>query len=324
MIRFMTVAVCLVLASPGLDAANKEESRLEESGVVIEEILAIDDNIPQDLLDKAECVIVIPSMLKIAIGIGGSYGRGAMVCRTGQSFDGPWGAPAMYALEGGSVGLQIGAQATDLVLLVMNDRGVKALLNSKVTLGGNASAAADPRAATRAPRPTRRCAPRFSATPALAGCSPACRSRARRCVLTMTPASRSTDGAFPRTPSSPVRESPCRRPDVDSWMRWRKTLRATNHRKLQERTMTNTFAPLLARGRAGHPCVVAARTGAEPARGASTRNPCSRRPPSTISGRPRRRSSATRASGTCRPPKFSGAAPGRSAATAAAPVMCRA
>ncbi len=145
MIRFMTVAVCLVLASPGLDAADKEESRLEESGVVIEEILAIDDNIPQDLLDKAECVIVIPSMLKIAIGIGGSYGRGAMVCRTGQSFDGPWGAPAMYALEGGSVGLQIGAQATDLVLLVMNDRGVKALLNSKVTLGGNASAAAGPK-----------------------------------------------------------------------------------------------------------------------------------------------------------------------------------
>ena len=145
MIRFMTVVVCLVLASAGLSAANKEQDRLEDAGVVLEEILAIDDNIPQDLLDKAECVIVIPSMLKVALGIGGSYGRGAMVCRTGPGFDGPWGAPAMYALDGGSFGLQLGGQATDLVLLVMNERGVKALLNSKVKLGGSASAAAGPK-----------------------------------------------------------------------------------------------------------------------------------------------------------------------------------
>ncbi len=129
------MAVCLALASTGLDAANKEQSRLEDAGVVLEEILAIDDNIPQELLDKAECVIVIPSMLKVAVGIGGSYGRGAMVCRTGPGFDGPWGAPAMYALDGGSFGLQLGGQATDLVLLVMNDRGITALLNSKVKLG---------------------------------------------------------------------------------------------------------------------------------------------------------------------------------------------
>ena len=145
MIRFMTVVVCLVLASTGLRAANKEEGRLQDAGVVIEEILAIDDNIPQDLLDKAECVIVIPSMLKVALGIGGSYGRGAMVCRTGLGYDGPWGAPAMYALDGGSFGLQLGGQATDLVLLVMNERGVKALLNNKVKLGGSASAAAGPK-----------------------------------------------------------------------------------------------------------------------------------------------------------------------------------
>ena len=145
MIRSMTVAVCLVLASISLGAANKEEDRLEDSGVVIEEVLAIDDNIPQDLLDKAECVIVIPSMLKVALGIGGSYGRGAMVCRTGQRFDGPWGAPAMYAFDAGSFGFQLGGQATDLVLLVMNERGVKALLNSKVTLGGSASVAAGPK-----------------------------------------------------------------------------------------------------------------------------------------------------------------------------------
>ena len=145
MIRFMAVAVCLVLASTGLNAANKEQSRLEDAGVVLEEILAIDDNIPQDLLDRAECVIVIPSMVKVAVGIGGSYGRGAMVCRTGLGYDGPWGAPAMYALDGGSFGLQLGAQATDLVLLVMNDRGITALLNSKVKLGANASAAAGPK-----------------------------------------------------------------------------------------------------------------------------------------------------------------------------------
>src|SRR5688500_7729835 len=145
MIRSVTLVVCLALASAGLYAADKELDRLEEAGVVVEEVLAIDDNIPQALLDKAEGVIVIPSMLKIALGIGGSYGRGAMVCRTGSGFDGPWGAPAMYALDGGSFGFQLGGQATDLVLLVMNDRGVKALLNSQVKLGGSASAAAGPK-----------------------------------------------------------------------------------------------------------------------------------------------------------------------------------
>ena len=145
MTRFMTLVVCLVLASTGLGAANKEESRLEDAGVVIEEILAIEDNIPRDLLDRAECVIVIPSMLKVALGVGGTYGRGAMVCRSGVGYDGPWGAPAMYALDGGSFGLQLGGQATDLVLLVMNERGVAALLNNKVKLGGSASAAAGPK-----------------------------------------------------------------------------------------------------------------------------------------------------------------------------------
>ena len=145
MIRFMTGVVCLVLASTSLDAANKEQDRLDDAGIVLEEVLAIDDNIPRDLLDKAECVIVIPSMLKVALGIGGSYGRGAMVCRSGPGYDGPWGAPAMYALDGGSFGLQLGGQATDLVLLVMNTRGVNALLNSKVKLGGSASAAAGPK-----------------------------------------------------------------------------------------------------------------------------------------------------------------------------------
>jgi len=148
MLRYLTLALCFVLGSAVLDAANKEQGRLENCGVVMQEVLDVPDNIPQELLEKAECVIVIPSMTKLALGIGGSYGRGAMVCRTGKAFNGPWGAPAMYSLEGGSVGFQIGAESTDLVLLVMNNRGVDALLSSKVKLGADASAAAGPKGRT--------------------------------------------------------------------------------------------------------------------------------------------------------------------------------
>jgi lipid-binding SYLF domain-containing protein len=124
---------------------TKEQERLHESGVVLKEILNIPDNIPQGLLDKAECVIVIPSVKKLAFGVGASYGRGAMTCRSGEHFTGPWSAPAMYALEGGSIGLQIGGQGTDFVLLVMNPRGAESVLKSKVKLGGDASAAAGPK-----------------------------------------------------------------------------------------------------------------------------------------------------------------------------------
>jgi lipid-binding SYLF domain-containing protein len=124
---------------------KKETDRLDNCGTVLKEIMDIPDNIPQDLLDKAECVIVFPSVLKAAFIIGGSYGRGAMTCRTGQHFTGPWGAPTMMALEGGSVGFQLGGQATDFVLLVMNPRGAKAILHSKVKLGADASAAAGPK-----------------------------------------------------------------------------------------------------------------------------------------------------------------------------------
>jgi SH3 domain-containing YSC84-like protein 1 len=145
MLRYFTLALCFVLGSAALDAANKEQGRLENCGVVMQEVLDIPDNIPQELLEKAECVIVIPSMTKVALGIGGSYGRGAMVCRTGTMFNGPWGAPAMYSLEGGSVGFQLGAESTDVVLLVMNNRGVDALLDSQVKLGAGASAAAGPK-----------------------------------------------------------------------------------------------------------------------------------------------------------------------------------
>ena len=145
MSRYLSLAICFVMASATLGAQNKEQTRLESCGTVMQEVLDIPDNIPEELLGKAECVIVIPSMTKVAMGIGGSYGRGALVCRTGATFNGPWGAPAMYTLEGGSFGLQLGAESTDVIMLVMNKRGVDALLSSKVKLGGNLSAAAGPK-----------------------------------------------------------------------------------------------------------------------------------------------------------------------------------
>jgi lipid-binding SYLF domain-containing protein len=133
-----------LLATTTLFAKNKEQERLENSGVVMQEIMNLPDNIPQDVMERAKCVIVFPSVLKAAFVVGASYGRGAMVCRTGKEFHGPWGSPAMYALEGGSVGVQIGGQATDLVLLIMNDAGAQSILSSKVKLGGDASIAAGP------------------------------------------------------------------------------------------------------------------------------------------------------------------------------------
>jgi lipid-binding SYLF domain-containing protein len=144
--RSLSLLLAFSMISLPLSADNKKEAdRLDNSGTVLKEILDIPDDIPQDLLDKAECVIVYPSVLKAAFVIGASYGRGAMTCRTGEHFTGPWGAPTMMALEGGSVGLQLGGQATDFVLLVMNPRGAKAILSSKVKLGANASAAAGPK-----------------------------------------------------------------------------------------------------------------------------------------------------------------------------------
>jgi SH3 domain-containing YSC84-like protein 1 len=126
------------------DRQKREQDRLQNADLVMQEILKVPDNIPRDLLDRARCVIVMPSVLKAAFVIGGSYGRGAMVCRTGKNFAGPWGAPAMYALEGASVGFQIGGEATDFVFLVMNNRGADSLLHSEVRLGADASAAAGP------------------------------------------------------------------------------------------------------------------------------------------------------------------------------------
>src|ERR1700734_4029658 len=145
MIRKTIIVVCLgLMATTTLFAQNKEQRRLENSGVVMQEIMDIPDNLPHDVMQKAECVIVFPAVLKAAFVVGASYGRGAMVCRTGKEFHGPWGSPAVMALEGGSIGFQIGGQATDLVLLIMNDRGAQSILSSKVKLGGDASIAAGP------------------------------------------------------------------------------------------------------------------------------------------------------------------------------------
>jgi SH3 domain-containing YSC84-like protein 1 len=145
MARKSILVACMgLMATAPLFAANKEQKRLENAGVVMHEVLNMPEGIPRDVMDKAECVIVFPSLLKAAFVVGASYGRGAMVCRTGADFRGPWGAPAMYALEGGSVGFQIGGQATDLVLLIMNSRGASSILESKVKLGGDASVAAGP------------------------------------------------------------------------------------------------------------------------------------------------------------------------------------
>jgi SH3 domain-containing YSC84-like protein 1 len=135
-----------VFLLPAFAADNEKESdRVKEAGQVMKEIINIPDDIPKDLIDRAECIIILPSVKKLAIGIGASYGRGVMTCRSGEHFTGPWGAPAMYALEGGNIGLQLGGQATDFVLLVMNPHGAESLMGSKVKLGADAAAAAGPK-----------------------------------------------------------------------------------------------------------------------------------------------------------------------------------
>jgi len=140
--------LCAWLSSAFAVSNEKEQERVKDSGQVLKEILDIPDDIPQDLLDKAECIVVLPSVKKAAFGIGASYGRGVMICRSGAHYTGLWGPPALYALEGGSIGFQLGVQGTDFVLLVMNPQGAKSLLSSKVRLGADASAAAGPKGRT--------------------------------------------------------------------------------------------------------------------------------------------------------------------------------
>ena len=142
---FLAVLVISSVASAAdTKAKQKQEDRLQNAGTVMDEILNIPDNIPHELLAKAKCVVVLPSVVKAAFIVGGTYGRGAMVCRNGNDFTGTWGTPAMYVLEGGSFGFQIGGEATDFVLLIMNERGASSLLHSKVKLGGDLSVAAGP------------------------------------------------------------------------------------------------------------------------------------------------------------------------------------
>jgi lipid-binding SYLF domain-containing protein len=137
------ISLTLALAFPLL-AQDKESDRVENAGKVMQEILNAPDSIPQSVLDKTDCVVILPSVLKFAIGIGGSYGRGVMTCRGGSNFHGPWGAPTMMALEGGSAGLQLGGNATDFILLLMSPRSANSILKSKVKIGGDATAAAGP------------------------------------------------------------------------------------------------------------------------------------------------------------------------------------
>lgn len=143
--RFFSLVVVMALVGLPTYAQKDENNRIRNAGKVMVEILNVPDDIPADLLEKAECVIVLPSVMKAAFIVGGSYGRGVMSCRSGPNFNGPWSAPAMMALEGASVGFQIGGQATDFVLLVMNKRGADSILTSQVKLGGDIAAAAGPK-----------------------------------------------------------------------------------------------------------------------------------------------------------------------------------
>jgi lipid-binding SYLF domain-containing protein len=145
--RSVMVLLCLLSAHSAF-SENKEEERLRKSGEVLQEILDMPDAFPVELLDKAECAVVLPSVKKFALGVGGKYGRGAMVCRGGENFQGSWGPPSMCRLEGGNIGFQIGGEATDYLLLVMNPKGARSILKSKVKLGADASAAAGPKGRT--------------------------------------------------------------------------------------------------------------------------------------------------------------------------------
>jgi lipid-binding SYLF domain-containing protein len=148
--RILVIILPVLLVAMLVSAKDKEEERLENCATVIQEILNVPENIPQELLDKAECIGVIPSVKKVALGIGGSYGKGAFICRSGLRFDGPWSPPAMYRLEGGSLGIQLGGSATDFVLLVMNPKGANAVIKSKVKLGADAAVAGGPKGRTAA------------------------------------------------------------------------------------------------------------------------------------------------------------------------------
>ncbi len=141
--KMMVFALCLAVASP-MFAQKKEAERMDNSATVLRELLVGNSGLPASILDQADCVVIFPSVKKVAVGIGGSYGRGVLICRNGGEMNGDWGAPAMYKLDQGSIGVQLGSTATDFVLVVMNKKGAEQVLNGKTKLGANAAAAAGP------------------------------------------------------------------------------------------------------------------------------------------------------------------------------------
>jgi len=183
----VSFSVLALLVLPAVGQDKKEEARVANAGTVISEIMNIPDNVPQDTIDKADCVVVLPSVLKLAFGIGGSYGRGVMTCRGGKTFHGPWSAPTMMALEGGSFGLQLGGQATDFVLLLMSPKSASNILGSKVKLGGDISAAAGPVGAMLQLKQTPACGQKYSLTLVPGDSSLEYRWRGQLFVQTMTP-----------------------------------------------------------------------------------------------------------------------------------------
>jgi SH3 domain-containing YSC84-like protein 1 len=146
--RLLLCAIMILLAVPAwADDKAKDEDTLVKATQVLKDMVS-GDKVPADILAEADCVIVMPSVKKFGFGIGGSGGRGPMICRKGKSFSGAWSAPAMYTIGGASVGLQVGGSSTDYVLLVMSDKGVNAVLEGKTKLGNEATAAAGPSGAT--------------------------------------------------------------------------------------------------------------------------------------------------------------------------------
>jgi len=141
--KLTILGLCFAVAFPLL-AQKKEDERLQNAANVMKELIQGDKGLPPSILNQSKCVLIFPSVKKVAVGIGGSYGRGVLVCRQGAKMVGDWGAPAMYSLDQGSLGIQLGSTATDFVLVVMHDKGVDAILSGKTKLGADAAAAAGP------------------------------------------------------------------------------------------------------------------------------------------------------------------------------------
>ena len=147
MSALLLFALLAVISSPAADKAKDEET-IKNATAVLQDVLS-NNSIPQDVLSQADCIVILPNVKKFAIGVGGSGGRGTLSCRAGEKFDGNWSAPAVYSIGGANVGFQLGGSSTDFVLLVMDEKGVDAVLKGKTKLGSDATAAAGPSGATK-------------------------------------------------------------------------------------------------------------------------------------------------------------------------------